>query len=126
MRPEPAVFPNGSMCRNPLYLNGCLYNVFYLHRHFGQKKFNLWAIYDFVLGCYITAFKYGQVESESPLNRLHGVTVCTIENQNRKAMGVGFAFCSVKDNFCKKIGREGMDGKPGSRDRAIANLQTSL
>jgi len=35
-----------------------------------------------------------------------GLTVCTIRDQNGCVWGVGEAYCSLRDQFCRRIGRD--------------------
>lgn len=40
-----------------------------------------------------------------PADKIQAVTVCTIEDNQRRTIGIGYGFCSVKDIYSKEKGR---------------------
>ena len=103
--------------RNPIEVNGVVYNAWFKHRHIGQchDGDEAFELYQTVRDCLKDAEVRGQVsstytyrtggseETDTPL--VNGVTMCVIEDENRTEMARGYAFCSENDNFCKREGR---------------------
>jgi hypothetical protein len=40
-----------------------------------------------------------------PAEKIQAVTICTLEDQDKRVVGIGHGFCSVKDTFSKEKGR---------------------
>ena len=62
----------------------------------------------------LRAFRMGQIRSYGPsawLPAACGVTICTIHDDAGEEIGRGYAFCSAKDQFCRRTGRRIAEGR---------------
>lgn len=82
----------------------------------------------------IAATKLGQIRASNggtPLgpSKVRAVTVCTCSGHLPHAGGevtvTGYAFCSMKDSFCKKTGRSIAEGRALKRMSAVVQLAES-
>lgn len=93
------------MANQKVTVNTIEYGVWFMHKqvdHDGERDDILFhdTIYN---ALFLRQIKKHAVDEYAPY--INGVTCCQLERADRSVASIGYAFCSINDNFNKKVGR---------------------